>query len=124
MLRFCWAIVTLALSRDLAQIKVSGVLIESMLKGLKKAESSLKRADKFTKMSPDDDDPDKLLCIDGSILATKKSFTYILNRSLKAETLVEFSNVVILISSVITCLASKVALQYAWSDDYVCESDK
>ena len=117
----CWAIATLALSQDLAQININGVLIKSTLKGLKKAVATVKKANRFTKMSPDDEEPTKLYFIKCSVIAIIKSKNYMLEASLNRETLVEFSNVVILACSAITCLASKVALQYAWGDDYVCD---
>ena len=117
----CWAIATLALSQDLAQISINGVLIKSTLKGLKKAVATVKKANRFAKMSPDDEEPTKLYFIKCSVIAIIKSKNYMLEASLNRETLVEFSNVVILACSAITCLASKVALQYAWGDDYVCD---
>lgn len=108
----CRAIVALYFDTpNLADLNIRGVLVQSALKNVKKAQSLIKTANKFALISPDEEEPKKYNYIQKASLFIDSSI-YILC-DIEKEITIELSNALILISSAITCSASEVALAYA-----------
>lgn len=125
LIRVCCVIKILALSPDLAQINFRGVSLNSIIKYLKDTAKALKTAEKFAMMSQDDDSK-KLSFIVDSFATTEgcaTEFSKILRLYNEKETTIEFSNALKITCSAIKCSASKVASNYAWGYDCICEEN-
>lgn len=115
MISVCTAIILLACSPDLAHINARGVLVNSLLKDLKKVEEAMKTTKAFAMKL--EEDSFKLDCIEtaydfADVCLTK--FNFLVNECKEIETIIELSNALKIICSTISSLALKVTLKYAW----------
>lgn len=105
-------------------LNISGVLFKSTLNDLKKVAKVVNTAKRFAMLSKDEEDPnssDNIGLADKLTDACLNAFSRLEKIYKDKETIVELANALKVSCSAITCLATNVAMNYAWRDDCILD---